>query len=227
MNDRRRIARASLPLLAIGAACMGSACSAPAPPGAVQPAPMRTDEAAAPAPPPPSAANAAATLPSSTETGAPVSEPTTAPPNTAEPVPETPPSAASIDEPGAVPPRRPMARPAVQVPEATTATPAPSGDPGASTLTVTILSRGKGVPDNTRTAYKDIRAFLEDRRDAYAITGLRTERIGLEGEQRLCVDFASTTEARAALAEIEPRLAGLDLIDAAIAPCPSPKGKSP
>ncbi len=131
-------------------------------------------------------------------------------------MPGTQPSAESADEPDAV-----------QPPEAATATPAPSGDPGASTLTVTILSRGKGVPDNTRTAYKDIRAFLEERRDAYAITGLRTERIGLEGEQRLCVDFASTTEARAALAEIEPRLAGLDLIDAAIAPCPSPKGKSP
>ncbi len=120
---------------------------------------------------------------------------------------------------------RPVARP--PAPASTTAAAAASEDAGATTLTVTILSRGKGVPDTTRAAYKDVRAFLEDKRAAYAITGQRTQRIGLEGEQRLCVEFASAAEARAALAEIQPRIAGIDLIDAAIAPCPSPKGKSP
>jgi len=90
-----------------------------------------------------------------------------------------------------------------------------------------MLSRGKGVPDETRAAYKDIRALLEPQRANYTVTDLRTQRIGLEGETRLCAEFQSAKEAQAALAEIRKRAAGVDLIEVSEAPCPSPKESKP
>lgn len=90
-----------------------------------------------------------------------------------------------------------------------------------------MLSRGKGVPDETRAAYQDARALLDQRRDAGAVTDMRTQRIGLEGEMRLCADFRSEREALAALAEIRKRSAGIELLNVEVAPCPPTKGKSP
>jgi hypothetical protein len=86
-----------------------------------------------------------------------------------------------------------------------------------------MLSRGKGVPDATRAAYKDIHALLEQQRAAYVVTDLRTQRIGLEGETRLCAEFRSEKDAQAALAEVRKRAAGVDLLDVSETPCPSPK----
>jgi hypothetical protein len=100
-----------------------------------------------------------------------------------------------------------------------------TGDAQPSTLTITMLSRGKGVPDDTRAAYKDIRALLEQQRSAYAVTDLRTQRIGLEGETRLCAEFRSAQDAQAALVEIRKRAAGVDLLDVSEAPCPSKESK--
>lgn len=90
-----------------------------------------------------------------------------------------------------------------------------------------MLSRGKGVPDDTRAAYKDIRALLEQQRAAYAVTDLRTQRIGLEGETRLCAEFRSEKDAQAALAEVRKRAAGVDLLEISEAPCPPPKESKP
>lgn len=96
-----------------------------------------------------------------------------------------------------------------------------------ATLTVTMLSRGKGVPDEARAAYKDIRALLEQQQSIDAVTGLRTQRIGLEGETRLCAEFRSAEDAQAALAEIRKHAAGVDLLDIELASCPSPKEYKP
>lgn len=90
-----------------------------------------------------------------------------------------------------------------------------------------MLSRGKGVPDTTRAAWKDIRVLLEQQRATYAVTDLRTQRIGLEGETRLCAEFRSAEDAQAALAEVRRRAAGVDLLDVSEAPCPSPKESKP
>jgi hypothetical protein len=114
---------------------------------------------------------------------------------------------------------------------ATTPDPTPpaaqTGDTATATLTVTMLSRGKGVPEATRAAYNDIRALLEKQRSAYAVTDLRTQRIGLEGETRLCAEFRSTTDAQAALSDIRQRAEGVELLDISDAPCPSPKESKP
>lgn len=90
-----------------------------------------------------------------------------------------------------------------------------------------MLSRGKGVPDTARAAYKDIRDLLEGQRTTYAVTDLRTQRIGLEGETRLCAEFRSAKDAQAALDAIRKRAEGVDLLDVSEAPCPSPKDSKP
>lgn len=105
--------------------------------------------------------------------------------------------------------------------------PAQAGDPQPAALTVTMLSRGKGVPDATRAAYKDVRALLDSQRGAYAVTGLRSQRIGLEGETRLCVEFENAKDAQAALDAIRKQVAGVDLLEVSETPCPSPKDSTP
>jgi hypothetical protein len=113
------------------------------------------------------------------------------------------------------------------VPQPPSPSAAQAGDAQPPTLTITMLSRGKGVPDDTRAAYKDIRALLERQRAAYAVTDLRTQRIGLEGETRLCAEFQSAQDAQAALAEIRKRAASVDLLEVSEAPCPPPKESKP
>lgn len=94
-------------------------------------------------------------------------------------------------------------------------------------MTVTMLSRGKGVPDATRAAYRDIRALLEARQKASVVTDMRSQRIGLEGETRMCAQFRSAQDARAAYDEIRKRASGVDLLQVALTPCPSPKDYTP
>lgn len=142
-------------------------------------------------------------------------------------MPETPPSDQGDEAPAETPAEPP---PSPATPPPASRPPQPPADEVATepaTLTVTMLSRGKGVPEEARAAYKDARALLEQRRDAGIVTSMSTRRIGLEGETRLCAEFASEREARAALAEIHKRAAGADLLDASLAPCPSPQGKKP
>ena len=72
-----------------------------------------------------------------------------------------------------------------------------------------------------------LETLLDKQRSAYAITDLRTQRIGLEGETRLCAEFRSAKDAQAALSEIRQRAAGVELLDVSDAPCPSPKESKP
>ena len=210
MNAARRLSQAWLwPLLALSGAGSGVACSAPAPPPeqATPDAPAQEPAVPVPqpqAPEPPPASDAAADERHGIE---PATEPDPAPPAQRTAKPAQPPVAA-----------RPPPTPATDT-DTETAEP--------TTLIVTMLSRGKGVPDEARAAYQDARALLEGRRDADIVTELRTQRIGLEGETRLCAEFRNAEEAQSALAEIRKRTAGIDLLDVGIAPCPSPKGKSP
>jgi len=90
-------------------------------------------------------------------------------------------------------------------------------------ITIDALSRGKGVPAETREAFKQIRALLERRRATAAVAALQYQRIGIEGESRLCVDFRNAIDAQAALAEIRKISADVDLLNVVEAPCPSNK----
>lgn len=96
-------------------------------------------------------------------------------------------------------------------------------DSPSAHITISALSRGKGVPAETREALKQIRALLERQQAASAVTALQYQRIGIEGESRLCAEFRNPGDAQAALVEIRKIAAGVDLLNVAEAPCPSNK----
>ncbi|MET0809318.1 MAG: hypothetical protein ABWX93_11245 [Pseudoxanthomonas sp.] len=104
---------------------------------------------------------------------------------------------------------------------------APAPDAGPVHATVTTLSRGKGVPPETRQTLKRIRALLEERKASASVSALEVQRIGLEGESRLCIEFRSAADARTTLAEMRRIAAGSDLLDITETPCPYRKEQTP
>jgi outer membrane biosynthesis protein TonB len=173
-----------------------------------------------------------ASAPPPGDAGNPPSEPAPAAPDT--PAAETATPTAPLPEPTVVP------TPAIEIPppspkprpipiSKTPVKPMPSPTlPGAkeeapTRITINALSRGKGVPAETREAFKQIRALLERQQASTAVTALQYQRIGLEGESRLCVEFRTANDAQAALAEIRKIAADVDLLNVVEAPCPSKK----
>lgn len=209
------VSRALLTLLTLACAC--AACSAPAPPAddaghaAPEPAPapsapgIDAPVADAPAATTPDAQNPAANLPTATPP-----EPAASP----APINSSPPTAK---------PKLPTIKAPVR-PMPTQTSPS-AGDKAATPVHITIsaLSRGKGVPAETRDAFKQIRALLERQQATAAVVAVRYQRIGLEGESRLCVEFRNASDAHAALTEIRKIAAGADLLNVVEAPCPSNK----
>lgn len=200
-RDPRRLHRIPAALLAGGILI---ACSAPDAPE--QAAQEETEPQAAPTEPT-----------STTPPAAPASTP-------AGPV-ERPPSAPSPA------PTKPAPRPIAPVPEpeptAGQAPSPPSATEGTASFSVYMLSKGRGVPEPTREAYRDIRALLEERQAASAVSDLRVRRLGLEGETRLCAQFRDAADAKVALAEIRKRAAGVELLNVVEEPCPDQKGDLP
>ena len=209
------VSRALLMLLTLACAC--TACSAPVPPAddagraAAEPAPAPS----APSADAPVAGTPAATTPDaqSPEANLPTA---TSPEPAASPVPvDSPPPSAKPKLPIIKAPAKPMP---IQT--------LPNADDKAATpvhITIDALSRGKGVPAETRDAFKQIRALLERQQATAAVVAVRYQRIGLEGESRLCVEFRNASDAHAALTEIRKIAAGADLLNVVEAPCPSNK----
>ena len=96
-------------------------------------------------------------------------------------------------------------------------------EPAPTRITINALSRGKGVPAETREAFKQIRTLLERQQATAAVTAVQYQRIGLEGESRLCVEFRNASDAQAVLTEIRKISADVDLLNVVEAPCPSNK----
>lgn len=223
-------------LLAFGIAAACGGCSAPSTP----PAP---DEASAGAATPETSEAPASDATTPAPTPAPATEPAQPPaapaPSAPEPVPtQTPTPTPAQASPGvrpqpttAKPPTRPIAKPTAPivrpVPPGNATDPKPDAAGGAHAVTVSMLSRGKGVPDEARAAFKDVRALLEIPTYARGIVRQDTRRIGLEGETRLCVEFTDADAADAALARIRQRIDGIDLIDVSTTPCPPTKDRQP
>ncbi len=127
-----------------------------------------------------------------------------------------------------IPPPSPKPRllPISKTPVKPTPSPLPvAGAKDAAPIGITInaLSRGKGVPAETREAFKQIRALLERQQATAAVTAVQYQRIGLEGESRLCAEFRNASDAQAALAEIRKIAADVDLLNVVEAPCTSHK----
>jgi hypothetical protein len=209
MRGPRTTARALLTLLMLACAC--TACSAPAPPA--DDADGATTESA------PVVDTPATTVP---ETPAPQAEPPTA--TLPEPAASPAPTSASPPSPTPKTPtiNKTPVRPVRPVPPQAL----PSADSKAQApvhLTIEALSRGKGVPAETRAAFKQIRALLEQQQATTAVAAMRYQRIGIEGESRLCVEFRNASDAQTALTEIRKIAAGADLLNVVETPCPSKK----
>ena len=94
-------------------------------------------------------------------------------------------------------------------------------------LTINALSRGKGVPAETRDAFAQIRTLLEQQQANASVAEVQVQRIGLEGESRLCVEFRSRSDAQATLARIRTLSTGVDLLEVVETHCPSRKEYKP
>lgn len=92
---------------------------------------------------------------------------------------------------------------------------------------ITTLSKGRGVPAPTRDAYKQIRGVLEEQKNQSAVTRIDTQRVGLEGEMRMCAEFSDRTQAEYTLEQIRKISADVELINVVEGPCPTPKGAKP
>ena len=95
-----------------------------------------------------------------------------------------------------------------------------------NTFTVTVLSRGKGVPREARDALAGVSKLLEeDRARGVAVTWQST-RIGLEGETRLCARYEDASVAADAYARARALVRGIDLVNVAAEPCAALPGES-
>lgn len=204
------VPRMLLALLTLACAC--TACSAPAPPAG--------DAERAAAEPVPVADTPATAIPDAQSSAA--EPPTATLPEPASPAPiDLPPSSSPPK------PRLPTLK-APAKPMTTHASPSADSKPAAPVhITIDALSRGKGVPTETRDAFKQIRALLERQQATSAVVAVRYQRIGIEGESRLCVEFRNASDAQAALTEIRKIAAGADLLNVVEAPCPSNKEQNP
>jgi hypothetical protein len=81
------------------------------------------------------------------------------------------------------------------------------------------LSRGKGVPEGAKAALAKAEAMLQGLRDQGADIALARERIGLEGETRLCATFGDRGLARETLERIRRLASGVDLVNLVEQPC--------
>jgi hypothetical protein len=86
-------------------------------------------------------------------------------------------------------------------------------------FTVLALSRGSGVPESTVDGFAKIMALLHEARQAGANIQIATDKIGLEGETRLCVDFTNPTLGGRLFTQVNALTQGLELINVTNEPC--------
>jgi outer membrane biosynthesis protein TonB len=100
-------------------------------------------------------------------------------------------------------------------------------DPEPTSVTITTLSKGRGVPAPTRDAYKQIRGLLEEQQNQSAVTNIDTQRIGIEGEMRMCAEFRDRDQAEYTLEQIRKISADVELINVVEGPCPPTQRDKP
>lgn len=84
---------------------------------------------------------------------------------------------------------------------------------------VYTLSRGKGVPEAARTILQDSGTLVESLRQKGHDIKITQQRIGLEGETRLCVEFSDTKLASATLQKIRILSQDEALVNVVEEPC--------
>jgi hypothetical protein len=96
--------------------------------------------------------------------------------------------------------------------------------PAPFSLALYALSRGQGVPPEAKAALAEARSMLEDLQAREPELAITEERIGLEGETRLCVTFPDAQQAERAEARLQAMTAGVDLLNLTREPCDRPPG---
>jgi hypothetical protein len=89
-----------------------------------------------------------------------------------------------------------------------------------SSFSVYALSRGKGVPAKARQVLDHARQVLKQGQEKGEVKRLIDRRIGLEGETRLCAEFAEEQVANKFFEQILSRSLGVDLVNLKKEMCP-------
>jgi hypothetical protein len=87
---------------------------------------------------------------------------------------------------------------------------------------MTALSRGKGVPQGAREALRTVREAAEADRARGLRVHVATARLGLEGETRLCVEYADPAAGGRAYERAQALAKGVELVNLVAGPCASP-----
>ena len=98
-------------------------------------------------------------------------------------------------------------------------TSAPGAGGTATGVAVYALSRGQGVSDATSAGFERARTILEQARARGEVTTMDEQRLGLEGETRVCAQFRDPTIARQTLASVRKATAGIELLNVVVEPC--------
>jgi hypothetical protein len=81
------------------------------------------------------------------------------------------------------------------------------------------LSRGRGVPEPTRTAWQAAWSLLETARRDGKVVRLEQARIGLEGEMRLCAEFDDPKAAQEMVDRVRMLARDVELLNLVEEPC--------
>ena len=97
-----------------------------------------------------------------------------------------------------------------------------SGAAGTS-VTVEALSKGQGVPPETKAALQKARDVFRQFADEGRAEVMPDQIIGLEGERRLCASFKDRDTTREALDRLHAIARGVPLLNVKEEPCPKPQ----
>lgn len=100
--------------------------------------------------------------------------------------------------------------------------------PGESVQGVAVyaLSRGKGVPEQARQVLARALERFNDELKREAVVAITDQRIGLEGERRVCATFADETRAVATFQQLLDLARGVELVNIVREPCRKADQKS-
>ncbi len=91
--------------------------------------------------------------------------------------------------------------------------------PSSASFSVYALSRGKGVPKETRKVFEKIQEMLEEAKAKGEVRSMKRTRFGLEGESKLCAVFESAELTQRMYDELEQLTVEIDLLNITNEPC--------
>jgi hypothetical protein len=91
---------------------------------------------------------------------------------------------------------------------------------GLASVAVYALSRGKGVPESAARVFSQAEALFRELQSSQQVVRIYpVERLGIEGERRICAEFASEQAANSAQAQLLKIADGVELLNVVIEPC--------